>query len=76
MVDKFMLEDARIEHFTAMTADVNYVTFTIRYVTDYKLRRKMKDKLFSKIIEEVKNSSGKIIWAYSSIAVSTEKTNT
>lgn len=69
MVDKFMIEDARIEHFTAISADVNYVTFTLRYVTDYKLRRKMKDKLFSRIIQESKESSGKMIWAYSSLEV-------
>jgi len=73
MVDKFMIEDAKIEHFTAISADINCVTFTIRYVTDYKLRRKMKDKLFTEIIKEVKKSPDKITWAYSTLAVSSDK---
>ncbi|MBN22257.1 MAG: transporter [Bdellovibrionaceae bacterium] len=70
MVDKFMIEDAKIEHFCAITADITCITVTLRYVTEYKLRRKVKDALFLRIIEESKKSNGKMIWAYSTLTVS------
>ncbi len=54
LVNKFMIENARIEHIVTLTADENRLTFTLRYVVDYKMRRATKDKLFEKIIENIK----------------------
>jgi hypothetical protein len=36
-----------------LTFDENWITFTIRYVVDYKKRRSTKDQLYTKILEEI-----------------------
>ena len=70
MVDKYMIENAQVEPMISYTFDTNCITVTIRYVVDYKNRRGTKDKLFTKILEEVNNSP-----EYLSIAVSSLEIN-
>jgi small-conductance mechanosensitive channel len=40
--------------------------FTVSYIVDYTNRTAMQDRLFSKIVEEIKNSKGELAWASSS----------
>jgi small-conductance mechanosensitive channel len=40
--------------------------FTLSYIVDYTNRTAMQDRLFSKIVEEIKNSKGELAWASSS----------
>lgn len=70
MVDKYMIENAQVEPMISYAFDSNCITATIRYVVDYKNRRRTKDKLFTKILEEVNNSP-----EYLSIAVSSLEIN-
>lgn len=70
MVDKYMIENAQVEPMISYAFDANCITVTIRYVVDYKNRRRTKDKLFTKILEEVNNSP-----EYLSIAVSSLEIN-
>jgi small-conductance mechanosensitive channel len=39
--------------------------FTVSYIVDYTNRTAMQDRLFSKIVEEIKNSKGELAWASS-----------
>ena len=56
----FLIEDARVEPMITLRADENWVEFTVRYIVDYKQRRTVKDLLFTRILEEVEASDGRI----------------
>jgi small-conductance mechanosensitive channel len=60
MVIKYRIEDARLEPIVTLIANDNWMEFTIRYVTDYKRRRTTKDILFTRILEEVDATGGKV----------------
>lgn len=60
MVNKFRIEDARIEPAVTLIANDNWLEFTVRYVTDYKRRRTTKDILFTRIMEEFDATDGKV----------------
>jgi small-conductance mechanosensitive channel len=63
MVKKYLIEDASTEPMVTLMANDNWVEFTLRYVVDYKKRRSTRDKLFTRILEETNESSGKIDFA-------------
>jgi hypothetical protein len=44
----------------SIVADENWITFTLRYVVDYKKRRSTKDQLFSRILAEIDSTKKKI----------------
>lgn len=60
MVRKFHIEDATTKPLVTLAMNDNWVEFTLRYVVEYKRRRIMKDQLFTKILENIEKSSGKI----------------
>jgi small-conductance mechanosensitive channel len=59
-VNKFRLEAARIEPMITLAANDNWIEFTGRYIVDYRKRRFVKDRLFTRILEEVDKSNNKI----------------
>lgn len=60
LVEKFLIEDARIDPMITMIANDNWVEFTVRYVVDYKARRITKDKLFTRILSEIDANKQKV----------------
>lgn len=60
MVNKYRIEDARIEPAVTLIANDNWMEFTIRYVTDFKTRRSSKDTLFTRVLEEFDATDGKV----------------
>ena len=60
MVKRYMIEDAAVKPMVTMIFNDNWVEYTIRYVVDYKKRRSTKDILFSRLVEEIEKSDGKI----------------
>lgn len=60
MVNKYRIEDARIDPLVTLIANDNWLEFTVRYVTDYKMRRSSKDILFTRIMEEFDATNGKV----------------
>jgi len=60
MVNKYRIEDARIEPAVTLIANDNWLEFTIRYVTNFKTRRSTKDVLFTRIMEEFDETAGKV----------------
>ncbi len=57
MKKKFLIEPASVQPMVTLIANENWIEFTLRYVTDYKLRRSTKDRLFTRILEEIDRNS-------------------
>jgi small-conductance mechanosensitive channel len=70
MVKKYRIEDERVEPMITMTANDNWMEFTLRYVVDYKKRRSTKDKIFARIIEEFDKTEGRVAIASTSTDIS------
>ena len=66
---KYPIEDAKVEPMVTMLADENWVSFTLRYVVEYKMRRSTKDALFSRILADIDASGGRVTVATSSMDV-------
>jgi small-conductance mechanosensitive channel len=60
VVRKYLIEDASVKPVVLMTANQNWIEFTLRYVVDYKLRRTIKDQLFTRILEEVDRTGDRV----------------
>jgi hypothetical protein len=63
MVTSFKIENTQVEPSVTLIANDNWLEYTVRYVVDYKNRRRTKDRLFTRILEEVDRSHGKIVLA-------------
>jgi hypothetical protein len=59
-VNKYRLEDANIDPQITLAATDNWIEFTARYVVDYRKRRTTKDRLFTRMLEEVDKSNNRI----------------
>ncbi|MBN1316173.1 MAG: mechanosensitive ion channel family protein [Anaerolineales bacterium] len=60
VVGKFMVEDELVEPIVTLTANDNWIEFTVRYVVDYKRRRVIKDEIFVRILEALDKTEGQI----------------
>ncbi|MEO8030371.1 MAG: hypothetical protein ABJC74_01200 [Gemmatimonadota bacterium] len=60
MVRKYLIEDARTTPMNTLVANDNWLEFTLRYVVDYRRRRATKDDLFSRIMDLVDASVGRV----------------
>ncbi len=60
---KYRLEDAQTEPMVSLTANDNWVEFTLRYVVSYRKRRATKTVLFTKILKEVEATGSEIKFA-------------
>lgn len=60
MTEKMMIENAQVAPMVTMAFDENWITFTLRYVVDYKMRRGTKDKIFTKVLDVINQSNGKL----------------
>ena len=63
MTGKYLIEDATIEPMVTLIANDNWMEFTLRYVIDYKKRRVTKDQLFTRILEEIEQTDGRVALA-------------
>jgi small-conductance mechanosensitive channel len=59
-VNRYRLEDARIHPMITLAATDNWIEFTVRYIVDYRERRVVRDRLFTRILEEVDKSNNRI----------------
>jgi small-conductance mechanosensitive channel len=60
MVRKYMIENAVVEPLIFIKADDNWVTFTLRFVIDYKKRGATKSQLFLSILQKIDQTDGKV----------------
>ncbi len=63
IVAKYRIEDAKTEPMVTLIANDNWIEFTLRYVVDYKKRRTTKDQLFTRILDEVEKTNGRVALA-------------
>jgi small-conductance mechanosensitive channel len=75
MTDKYKIEDAEVQPLTTLTFDENWITFTIRYIVDYKKRRSTKDQLYTRLLEEIEKYDNIIMIATSSMEVTNVSPN-
>lgn len=61
--NKYRLEDAQTEPMVSLTANDNWVEFTLRYVVSFKKRRATKTLLFTKILKTIEATNGEIKFA-------------
>lgn len=59
-VMKYQLSEARIEPMVTLAATDNWIEFTARYIVDYRRRRFVRDRLFTRMLEEVDRSQNRI----------------
>jgi hypothetical protein len=72
MTEKYRIEKARVEPMITLKVDQNWITFTIRYVVDYRLRRKTRALLFPRLLEEIAKNKVHIQIATSTLEVDYE----
>lgn len=60
MVANYMVEEATVRPGVTLIANDNWLEYTVRYVVDFKRRRITKDQLFTRILEEIDATEGKV----------------
>jgi small-conductance mechanosensitive channel len=61
----FRIADMSLAPTATLIVNGGSLEFTLSYIVDYTNRTAMQDRLFSKIVEEIKNSKGELAWASS-----------
>src|SRR6202044_2923901 len=67
MSDNYQSANPPLEPTVALVVNAGSLEFTVSYVVNYTKRTAMKDQLFTKIVEEVANSDGRLEWASSAV---------
>jgi hypothetical protein len=67
--DNYRSANPALEPAVTLVVNAGSLEFTIDYVVDYTKRSAMKDRLFTKVVEEVANSNRRLEWASSGITV-------
>jgi len=60
VVERYLIEAAGIDPMITIRATDNWIEFTARYIVDYKKRRFTKDRLFTRMLEEIDKSENRI----------------
>ena len=69
MTDKYNVENAQVDPMITLRFDQNWITFTLRYVVNYKLRRSTKNMLFTRLLEEIEKYDNIIMIATAAMEV-------
>jgi small-conductance mechanosensitive channel len=69
MSDNYRNENPPLEPTAALVVNAGSLEFTVSYVVDYTKRTAMKDQLFTKVVEEVSKSNGRLECQSSGIAL-------
>ena len=56
----YLVEHAIVAPTVTLTANDNWMEFTLRYVVDYKGRRTTKDRVFTRLLEEIDRTAGQV----------------
>jgi len=67
MSDNYQSANPPLKPTVALVVNAGSLEFAVSYVVDYTKRTAMKDQLFTKIVEEVANSDGRLEWASSAV---------
>jgi small-conductance mechanosensitive channel len=53
MANKYRVEEAKVRPMVTLRFDENWITFTLRYIVDYKSRGTTKDKIYTALLDEI-----------------------
>jgi small-conductance mechanosensitive channel len=67
LVKKYMIEALVVDTVVMMIANDNWIEYTVRYVVDYRTRRKTKDQIFERILDEFDRSEGRVAIASTTV---------
>jgi small-conductance mechanosensitive channel len=67
--ENYRSENPSLEPSVSLVVNGGSLEFSISYVVDYAKRTAMKDQLFTKIVQEVANSNGRLAWTSSGVTV-------
>jgi small-conductance mechanosensitive channel len=67
LVKKYMIEQLGVEPVVTMIANDNWIEYTVRYVVDYRKRRRTKDQIFERILDEFDRSEGRVTIASTTV---------
>ncbi len=70
--DNFQIENSRLEPTVSLAVNSGSLEFSLSYVINYTKRTAMKTQLFTKIVEEVANSKGRLAWASQTVTLTTQ----
>jgi small-conductance mechanosensitive channel len=65
ITEDFRLENPPLEPSVTLAVNGGSLEFTLRYIVDYTEATATKDRLFTKVVEEIANSNGRLDWASS-----------
>ena len=60
LVRRYMIEQLGVEPMVTMTANDNWIECTVRYVVDYRKRRRTKSQIFEQLLDEFDRSEGRV----------------
>jgi len=66
VTDNYRIESPGLEPIVAFAVNGGSLEFTVSYIVDYARRTFMKDRLFTKIAEEITDSDGRLEWSSAS----------
>lgn len=69
ITQRYLIEAASVSPVVTMVANQNWVEYTLRYVVDYKRRRTTKDRLFTRILEEIDKTKDRVGIAASTLNI-------
>ncbi|MGB5386002.1 MAG: mechanosensitive ion channel domain-containing protein [Eudoraea sp.] len=69
VVERYYIEDAKVEPTLAITMTDNWIEFNLRYIVDYKKRRVTKHILNELIGKEFEKTNGKVILASTTVEI-------
>ena len=69
VVERYYIEDAKVEPTLAITMTDNWIQFNLRYIVDYKKRRVTKHILSELISKRFEESNGKVVLASSTVEI-------
>jgi len=67
LVKKYMIEQLVVEPVVTMTANDNWIEYTVRYVVDYRTRRRTKDQIYERLLDEFDGSAGRVTIASTTV---------
>ena len=75
LTNKYRVEEAQVEPMISLKFDENWITFTLRYVVDYKKRRSTKDLIYTNLLDEIAKYDNIIMIATSTLEITNVNTN-
>jgi small-conductance mechanosensitive channel len=67
--DNYRSANPPLEPNVTLVVNAGSLEFSVSYVIDYAKRTAMQDQLFTKIVQEVANSNGRVTWASSGVTL-------